>query len=73
MTRAHVLTVIRWMNKAGVKVDEWQFFKMAFFARYNKADVACKMCFDLYIKRGVVPDFVRRVIHNSLIVKGDVK
>lgn len=70
MERSHVRTFILWMNKAGVKADEWEFFTTAYFNVYNEASPRCKWCFDLYIRKGVVPEFVQIFIQRHVVYKG---
>ena len=70
MQRSHVITFILWMNKAGVKANEWEFFTTAYFDTFKEASPRCKWCFDLYIKTGVVPEFVKTFIQRYVVYKG---
>lgn len=70
VTRKTICGLIVWMRKYGIKVDEQTFFQMAYFDVYQKAEPRCQLCFELYIKKGVVPVFVRRFITHHFILKG---
>jgi hypothetical protein len=73
MTRTHVLKLIAWMRVYRIKTNEQEFFQMAYFYIYGKADPRCQWCFELYMKKGVVPLFVRQFIQAHFTVKGVAK
>lgn len=68
MTRTHVLKLIAWMRVYRIKTNEQEFFQMAYFDIYGKADPRCQWCFELYLKKGVVPLFVRQFIQAHFVV-----
>ncbi len=68
MTRNHILKVIAWMRKSGVKTNELQFFQTAYFDIHKEANVRCHFCFVDYINTGHVPLFVRQFIRKYLLM-----
>ena len=71
LTRKSVCKVIAWMRKYNLIVDEHKLFQVAYYEAYKKADARCEYCFDLYIRKGVVPEFVRMFIQKHFLVKGE--
>ncbi len=70
VTRRTIRGLILWMHKYNLEVDELKFFRVAYYDVYKRADERCNWCFDLYIRKGVVPEFVRIFIQRYFVKKG---
>jgi len=68
MKRTSILKLIAWLKESNLILNELQFFEMAYFDTYQKAEPRCAWCFDLYIRKGIVPLFVRSFIQKYLVV-----
>lgn len=62
--------LVLWMQKMGMKVNDQIFFQMAYYHVYQKAEPRCETCYQLYLKRGVVPLFVRQFIQHHFTHEG---
>lgn len=62
--------LVAWMAMYKLKASERDFFQMAYFSVYKRADARCEACFTLYKTKGIVPLFVRQFIQEHFITKG---
>jgi len=70
MTRAHVLKILVWMSRSGIKADELILFQAAYFDIHGKVSLVCGWSFDHYIRTGEVPLYVVSFIRKHYLVKG---
>lgn len=62
--------LVGWMQTY-MQMNERDFFQMAYWYVYRKAEPRCEACFELYKTKGVVPLFVRQFIQHNFVHKGD--
>lgn len=65
-----VKTLVQWFAKYKMQVSERDFFQMAYYNIYKTAEPRCEWCFELYLRKGIVPLFVRQFIQEHFVTKG---
>lgn len=67
MQSSSVWKVLEWMHKYKLKASIQDLFQMAYLDTHGKAEPRCQWCLELFLRKGVVPEFLVRFIHKHFI------
>ncbi len=71
MQASSVWKALEWMHQYKLKVSIQTLFQTAYTYTYGEASPRCQWCLDLFLAKGVVPEFVVFFIKKHFISKGE--